>query len=133
MKTLTMFVILAALSIPQSARAQIYAGAGFQGTVLEPTQPNITVTQSSPQIRMGITIQPAVGTPLFAYQVEILVTTSNPATNPNAVVAASTTYTPYNYYSVADIDTSALAPGNYWVSAQLWEAPGITAANFEVE
>ena len=133
MKTLTIFLLLAALAIPRPVHAQIYGG-GIYGTLLAPMQPNTTITQSSPQIRMGITILPATGVPLYDYQVEVLLTTSNPATNPNAVVAASATYTPFNFYDVADIDTSALPPGNYWVSAQLWEAPeGVTAASFRVD
>ncbi len=134
MKTLTIFLLLAALAIPGPAHAQVYTGGGIYATLLEPTQPNMTITSSNPQIRMAITIQPAIGVPLYYYQVEVLLTTSNPATNPNAVVAASTSYTPYNYYDVADIDTSALPAGNYWVSAQLWEAPeGVTAASFRVD
>ncbi len=134
MKTLTTFLLLAALAIPRPAHAQINSGGGIYGTLLAPTQPNMTITPSNPQIRMGITILPASGVPLYYYQVEVLLTTSNPATNPNAVVAASASYTPYNYYDVADIDTSALPPGNYWVSAQLWEAPGgVTAASFRVD
>src|SRR5271155_2505975 len=92
MRKFGVVVLLAMLTIPQLAHAQIWPH--IQEALLEPQEPNPTVTQSNPLIEMGITIEPAAGTPVSDYQVQIMLTTSNPAFNPNAEVAASASYTP---------------------------------------
>jgi len=122
MKKFGVVVLLAMLTIPQLAHAQMWPR--IQEALLEPQEPNPTVSQSNPLIEMGITIEPAAGTPVSDYQVQIMLTTSNPAFNPNAEVAASASYTPSTTYTEADIDTTALPAGNYWVIADLSEASG---------
>jgi hypothetical protein len=117
MKKVGILVLLALLTIPRLADAQTWPH--IQQALLEPQQPNPTVTQSNPLIEMGITVEPAAGMSVSDYQVLIMLTTSNPATNPNAVVAASTSYTPSSTYTEADIDTTALPVGNYWVITDL--------------
>jgi hypothetical protein len=110
-------LLLGALAI--SADAQAYAGAAIEAALLEPATPNPTVSQSNPLIEMGITVKPAPGVLISSYQVEIMLTTTDPATNPNPVVVATAEYTPSSSYTEADIDTTALPPGYYWVSADL--------------
>jgi len=118
MKMFGKLLLLGMLSIPQPALAQS-SRAHIEEALLHPAEPNPTVTQSTPLIEMGITVEPAAGMLVSAYQVEILLTTSNPLFNPNAVVAATAEYTPAQAYTEAEIDTTSLPAGNYWVSADL--------------
>src|SRR5271170_734437 len=127
MKLFGKLLLIGMLTIPQMAHAQ-NSRAHIQEALLQPTEPDPTVTPSSPLIEMGITVQPAAGIPVSAYQVEILLTTSNPLFNPNAVVAATAEYTPAQTYTEAEIDTTALPAGNYWVSAELLPSSGGASA-----